>query len=140
MTASPRVSHQDEFVQMVDGVQDYGIFLLDSEGYVMSWNAGAKRMKGYTPDEIIGQHFSKFYPAQAIERDWPEYELKTAVEQGRFEDEGWRVRKDGTQFWANVVITPWRSKTGQLEGFLKITRDLTARKEAEEQLRALTQQ
>jgi PAS domain S-box-containing protein len=130
---------QSEFVQMVSGVQDYGILLLDRTGHVMSWNAGAGRMKGYEAEEIIGQHFSRFYPADAIARGWPDYELKVAQEQGRFEDEGWRVRKDGTRFWANVVITPWRTRSGQVQGYLKITRDLTSRKQAEEQLADLAQ-
>jgi PAS domain S-box-containing protein len=122
---------------MVEGVQDYGIFLLDPHGIVMSWNAGARNTNGYAAEEIVGRHFSTFYPVEAIQRGWPEYELKVAAEQGRFEDEGWRVRKDGNRFWANVIITPWRNSAGQLQGYLKITRDLTARKRAEEQLEDL---
>ena len=125
---------QEQFVRVVDKVQDYGIFLLDPEGHVMSWNAGARRMNGYIADEIIGQHFSKFYTADAIQRGWPDHELKVAAEQGRFEDESWRLRQDGTQFWANVVITPWRDDAWTLCGFLKITRDMTARKQADEKL------
>jgi PAS domain S-box-containing protein len=119
---------------VVNKVQDYGIFLLDPEGHVMSWNEGAQRINGYQPEEIIGQHFSRFYPTEAIQRGWPDHELKVASEQGRFEDENWRLRRDGTQFWANVVITPWRDEVGTLHGFLKITRDMTARKQAEEKL------
>src|SRR5438309_1097276 len=130
---------QSEFVQMVNGVQDYAILLLDPTGHVMSWNAGAARIKGYDAEEIIGQHFSKFYTADAVARGWPDYELKVANEQRRFEDEGWRVRKDGSHFWANVVITPWLDKSGDLQGYLKITRDLTTRKQAEEQLADLAQ-
>jgi PAS domain S-box-containing protein len=133
------VAQQSDFVQMVNGVQDYGILLLDPTGHVMSWNAGAARIEGYDAEEIIGQHFSRFYTAEAVARGWPDYELKVANEQGRFEDEGWRVRKDGSHFWANVVITPWLGKSGDLQGYLKITRDLTARKQAEEQLADLAQ-
>jgi PAS domain S-box-containing protein len=133
-SARPILPHEDEFVRMVEGVQDYAILLLNAEGFVMSWNAGAARIKGYEAEEVIGRHFSTFYPPDSIERGFPEYELRVAAEQGRFEDEGWRVRKDGSRFWANVVITPWRTAAGELQGYLKITRDLTLRKEAEEQL------
>jgi PAS domain S-box-containing protein len=135
MSLSHRIPDQQyEFVQMVSGVQDYGIFLLDPTGHVTSWNAGAGRIKGYDAEEIIGQHFSRFYPPEAVAKGWPDYELRVANEQGRFEDEGWRVRKDGTHFWANVIITAWRSRSGELQGYLKITRDMTARKEAEDQM------
>lgn len=120
---------------MVSGVQDYAIFLLTPDGVVNSWNAGAERIKGYQADEIIGKHFSVFYPAEALERGWPEFELSVAASEGRFEDEGWRVRKDGTRFWANVVITAWKDQAGKLLGYLKITRDLTERQEAEIALR-----
>ena len=122
-----------QFDQLVDGVRDYAIFLLDANGYIVSWNQGAERIKGYTADEIIGKHFSTFYTAESIERGWPLYELKVARREGRFEDEGWRVRKDGSRFWAGVTITALRDRHGGSEGFLKITRDLTARKQAEEQ-------
>jgi PAS domain S-box-containing protein len=122
-----------QFDQLVDGVRDYAIFLLDANGYIVSWNQGAERIKGYTADEIIGKHFSTFYTAESIERGWPQYELKVARREGRFEDEGWRVRKDGSRFWAGVTITALRDRHGRSEGFLKITRDLTARKQAEEQ-------
>jgi PAS domain S-box-containing protein len=135
MGSSHRIlPEQYEFVRMVSQVQDYAIFLLDPQGHVMSWNAGAARINGYSAHEIIGQHFSRFYPREAVERGWPDYELQKAAEQGRFEDEGWRVRKDGTQLWANVVITPWRTNGSEIRGYLKITRDMTARKEAEEKL------
>ena len=120
---------------LVEGVRDYAIFMLDPQGRVVTWNAGAERIKGYKADEIIGQHFSKFYPQEAIDRGWPAHELKVATAEGRFEDEGWRVRKDGSQFWANVVITALRDEQGQLRGFSKVTRDLTERKQAEESLR-----
>lgn len=121
---------------LVESVQDYAIFALDPDGYILSWNAGAQRFKGYTADEIIGKHFSIFYPRQLVAEGFPEFELRTAANTGRFEDEGWRIRKDGSRFWANVVITALRDKaTGKLLGFAKVTRDLTERREAEEALR-----
>ena len=113
---------EGRFRLLVEGVQDYAIFLLDPEGHVASWNAGAERIKGYKAEEIIGQHFSLFYPQEAIDRGWPEHELKVARAEGRFEDEGCRLRKDGTQFWANVAITAVR-RGRDLRGFSKITRD-----------------
>ena len=122
----------DQLRLLVQGTADYAIFMLDPEGHVASWNSGAERIKGYKADEIIGQHFSQFYPPEAIARSWPAQELEIAKAEGRFEDEGWRVRKDGTQFWANVVITALRDDKGVLRGFSKVTRDLTARKQAEE--------
>ena len=125
----------DLFQRLVEGVRDYAIFMLDPGGHIMSWNSGAQRIKGYAASEIIGQHFSKFYPQEAIDRKWPQYELEMAVKQGQFEDEGWRVRKDGTQFWANVVITPMIGDDGTLLGYSKVTRDLTDRREHEERLR-----
>ncbi|HEU4884388.1 MAG TPA: PAS domain S-box protein [Longimicrobium sp.] len=120
---------------LVDSVQDYAIFLLDSDGHILTWNRGAERIKGYTPREIIGQHFSIFYTADAKARRHPEFELQVAARDGRYEEEGWRLRKDGSRFWANVVITALRNPRGDLVGFAKITRDLTARKQAEESLR-----
>jgi PAS domain S-box-containing protein len=120
---------------LVEGTADYAIFMLDSQGCVVTWNLGAARLKGYQADEIIGQHFSRFYPSEAIERGWPEHELTVARSVGRFEDEGWRLRKDGTLFWANVVLTALRDTRGILRGFSKVTRDLTTRREAEEVLR-----
>jgi PAS domain S-box-containing protein len=124
-----------QFDRLVAGVQDYAIFLLDPDGRVASWNTGAQRLKGYAADEIIGEHFSRFYPQDALDRRWPEHELEWAARSGRFEDENWRLRKDGTPFWANVVITAVRDETGELRGFLKITRDLTERRMAEQALR-----
>jgi PAS domain S-box-containing protein len=124
---------ESQFRRLVAGVRDYAIFLLDSQGHIASWNEGAERIKGYRADEIIGRHFSVFYPPESIARRWPEYELKIAGEEGRFEDEGWRLRKDGSRFWAAVTITALRNHNHETEGFLKITRDLTARKEAEAQ-------
>jgi len=120
---------------LVESVQDYAIFALDPDGYILSWNAGAKRLKGYTRQEIIGRHFSIFYPPEDIARGKTKWELEIAAREGRFEDEGWRVRKDGTQFWANVTITALRAPDGELVGFAKITRDLTERRDAEEELR-----
>jgi len=120
---------------LVESVQDYAIFALDRDGRILSWNAGAERFKGYTADEVLGRHFSIFYPRERIAERFPEYELEQATEHGRFEDEGWRIRKDGTRFWANVVITALRDGHHQLLGFAKVTRDLTARRAAEEALR-----
>jgi len=125
---------------LVEGTKDYAIFLLDAQGRVASWNPGAERIKQYRAEEILGQHFSRFYPKEAVERGWPEYELEVARAEGRFEDEGWRVRKDGTKFWANVVITALYDEAGDLQGFSKITRDMTERKQAEENTRRLLQE
>jgi PAS domain S-box-containing protein len=131
---------EERFRLLVESVKDYAIFLLNPLGLVASWNAGAQRIKQYEADEIIGQHFSRFYTPDAIKRGWPEYELKVAQAEGRFEDEGWRVRKDGSQFWANVVITALRAESGALRGYAKITRDMTDRKRAEESARALLEE
>ncbi|NUO71999.1 MAG: PAS domain S-box protein, partial [Frateuria sp.] len=122
---------------LVEAVTDYGIFLLDTSGHIVSWNSGAQKLKGWTREEILGRHFSIFYPRDAIERGWPDEELRRATADGRFEDEGWRVRKDGSRFWANVVITALRDPaTGELTGFAKVTRDLTERRRHEEELSA----
>jgi PAS domain S-box-containing protein len=125
----------DLFQRLVEGVRDYAIFMLDPNGHVMTWNVGAQRIKGYAAGEIIGRHFSAFYTPDAIERKWPQHELEAAAREGQFEDEGWRVRKDGTRFWANVVITPMHADDGSLLGFSKVTRDLSERRAHEEQLR-----
>jgi PAS domain S-box-containing protein len=117
---------------MVDSVRDYAIFMLDTSGHVASWNRGAERIKGYSADDIIGHHFSQFYPPEDIASDKPGMELRVATAEGRFEDEGLRVRKDGTMFWANVIITPVRDEDGTLLGFAKVTRDLTERRAAED--------
>ncbi|HEX7082394.1 MAG TPA: PAS domain S-box protein [Gammaproteobacteria bacterium] len=123
------------FRQLVETVRDYGIFMLDPTGRVVTWNEGARRIKGYTAEDIIGSHFSRFYPQEAIDRGWPDYELARAAADGRFEDESWRVRKDGTLFWANVVITALHDADGNLIGFSKVTRDLSERRRREEALR-----
>ena len=125
----------DPYRQLVLGVQDYAIFLLDREGRIVSGNRGAERLKGYAAGEIIGRHFSVLYPAEAIERLWPQRELKMAQESGRLEDKGWRLRKDGSRFWADVVITALHDENGVLRGFSNITRDLTERRRQQETLR-----
>jgi len=127
------VQSGEPFRLLVESVKDYAIFMIDPRGYIESWNLGAENIKGYKAGEIIGKHFSIFYPEEDIQRDKPGYELKVAAEVGRFEDEGWRIRKDGSRFWANVVITALRDKEGTLRGFGKVTRDLTDRKLAEEE-------
>jgi hypothetical protein len=132
--AAEQALHQSEqrFRLLVGAVSDYGIFMLDPTGRVASWNEGAERIKGYTANEIIGRHFSTFYPEEKIAAGFPQYELEVAAREGRFEDEGWRIRKDGSRFWANVVITALRNEQGKLIGFAKVTRDLTERRAAEE--------
>ena len=123
----------DVFRLVVEGVTDYAIFMLDARGYVASWNAGAERIKGYSAREVIGTHFSRFYPEEDAARGKPARALAQAAKDGRFEDEGWRVRKDGTRFWASVVITAIRDEDGALRGFAKVTRDVTERKRAEDE-------
>lgn len=133
-----QTTSEETFRLLVENTKDYAIFMLDVDGRVMTWNVGAQRIKGYRADEIIGQHFSVFYAPEAVESGWPEQELKYAIRDGRFEDEGWRVRKDGTRFMANVIITAIRDETGELRGFGKVTRDVTERKLHEEQVQQLT--
>jgi PAS domain S-box-containing protein len=131
----------DEFFRLlVDSVQDYAIFLLSPSGTVMTWNTGAERIKGYKAAEIIGQHFSQFYTQEARENHWPDRELEIASQQGRFTDEGWRVRKDGTMLWASVTITALRLPNGELRGFSKVTRDLTERRALEERTQELNKE
>ena len=129
--------HTDDgrFRLLIQSVTDYAIYMLDPSGIVVSWNPGAERFKGYTESEIIGQHFSRFYTEEDLATDLPRRALETAATEGRFEQEGWRVRKDGTRMWAHVVIDPIRDPTGTLLGFAKITRDITARQAAQEALR-----
>ena len=123
---------------LVESVIDYAIFVLDPAGHVVSWNPGAERLKGYAADEIIGRHFSIFYPEEEDRAENVARQLEIAARDTRFEAEGWRLRKDGSRFWANVVITALRDDRGELKGFAKITRDLTERRNAEEQARALS--
>ncbi len=135
-TNEQRVADSERHLRLlIESVQDYAIFMLDPQGIVASWNPGAQRVKGYSPGEVIGRPFSIFYPQEAIDRRWPQEELRLARELGRFEDEGWRVRKDGSLIWANVVITAVRDEQGELVGFSKVTRDLTERRRHEEQLK-----
>jgi PAS domain S-box-containing protein len=134
-TSTSGYAHEEPFRLLVESVRDYAIFMLDPGGHVVTWNTGAELIKGYRADEIIGEHFSKFYPPEAAARGHPANELKVATEVGRFEEEGWRVRKDGTRFWANVVITALRDRSGKLVGFGKVTRDLTQRRAHEEELK-----
>jgi len=125
----------DLYRMMVEAVADYAIFALDATGHVTSWNIGAERIKGYKREEILGQHFSRFYTAEANARNWPGMELEAAARIGRFEDEGWRVRKDGSEFWANVIITALHDAQGKLIGFGKVTRDMTEQRRTAEALR-----
>jgi len=130
----------ERFRLLVEGIREYAIFMLDPKGRVATWNKGAERLKQYHADEIIGEHFSKFFPPEDKAAGKPEKELKIAIEKGRAEHEGWRVRKDGTRFWALVVITPIYDDQGKLAGFGKVTRDLSEKREAEEQLRTSEEQ
>jgi diguanylate cyclase (GGDEF)-like protein/PAS domain S-box-containing protein len=125
---------EERLTLLIEGVRDYAIFLLDPAGLVVTWNEGARRIKGYTAGEIVGQHFSKFYTAESVEQGVPAQELKTAKGKGRSEDEGWRVRKDGSLFWANVIITALRDKSGRLRGFAQVTRDFSERQAAQDEL------
>jgi PAS domain S-box-containing protein len=129
-----------QFRLLVAGVTDYALYMLDPNGIITSWNAGAERIKGYTSDEIIGQHFSKFYPERDRAAGVPSRALHTASQEGRFETEGWRVRKDGTLFWANAVVDAIRDENGDLVGFAKITRDITERRDAQNALQEAQQQ
>ncbi len=126
---------EERFRLLVKGVKDYAIFTLVPAGRVTSWNEGARRIKGYEPEEIIGEHFSRFYPEEDLQRGKPEREIEVALAEGRVEDEGWRVRRDGSRFWANVVITTLRDEAGRLRGFSKVTRDITERKNTEDALK-----
>src|SRR6266705_5590592 len=132
MRPMPPEALGDQFALLVSSVVDYAIFMLDAAGVVVTWNEGAQRIKGYHADEIIGRHFSVFYPTEDARNRKPDWELEVARREGRYEEEGWRVRKDGTRFWASVVITALRDETGRLRGYAKVTRDLTERKRQEE--------
>lgn len=133
---------EERFRLMVESVRDYAIFMLDTEGRITSWNKGAQLNKGYDAAEVIGRHFSIFYPQDKLDIGWPQHELEVALRDGRFEDEGWRLRKDGSRFWANVVITAIHDPDGRHLGFVKVTRDLTASRRIhalEQQERRLTE-
>lgn len=131
---------EERFRLLVEGVTDYAIFMLDPTGHILTWNTGAQLIKGYTADEIIGRHFSVFYPPEDVDNRKPEWELRIARHEGKYEEEGWRVRKDGSRFWANVLITALFDQHGELRGFGKVTRDMTERKQAEEQREQLRDQ
>src|SRR5712664_3126363 len=133
---SPKLAEaQEHFQLLVAGVEDYAIFLLDPGGHVISWNAGAERIKGYRAEEIIGAHFSVFYRPEDVQTGHPGKELEIARHAGHYREEGWRLRKDGTPFWASVLINAVRDADGEISGFLKITRDLTDLRRGEEALR-----
>ena len=130
--AESRLYQSDQMFRMlVQGVRDYAIYLLDPDGMVSNWNPGAEAIKGYREEEIVGRHFSRFYTEEDRQNREPEKALETATREGRFEKEGWRVRKNGERFWANVVIDSIYDDTGQLAGFAKITRDITERRDAQ---------
>jgi PAS domain S-box-containing protein len=131
---------EERFRLLVEGTKDHAIFMLDPSGRIASWNPGAERIKKYRTEEIVGQHFSRFYSAEDVQAGKPEKELQVAAAEGRYEEEGWRLRKDGSRFWANVVITALRDDGGKLRGFSKITRDVTERKQAEENARRLLEE
>ncbi|GAB3388619.1 hybrid sensor histidine kinase/response regulator [Massilia agri] len=133
--AAPALTDEQRFQYLISGISDYAIYMLDPAGHVKSWNAGAQRFKGYQPQEILFQHFSRFYTPEDQASGLPARALAQALEHGKFEAEGWRVRKDGTRFWAHVVIDPIYDEHGNLLGYAKITRDVTARKQAEDALR-----
>lgn len=129
------LSDDERYRLLVEAVTDYAIYMLDPAGIVTSWNPGAERFKGYKAAEIIGKHFSQFYSEEDRKSGLPARALETARREGKFESEGWRIRKDGTRFWAYVVIDPIRRPSGEIVGYAKITRDLTERKAAEDTLR-----
>jgi len=131
---------EQRFRLLIEGVKDYAIFTLTPDGYVTSWNLGAERIKGYRADEIIGRHFSCFYPEEDIRNGKPEQELRAAISEGRIEDEGWRVRKDGSKFWADTVITALSDSAGHLQGFSKVSRDITERKRAQDKIQELSKE
>lgn len=139
-TPEPTRQNADLFRLLVETVRDYAIFVLDPDGRVLTWNEGARAIKGYNTDEIVGQHFSKFYLPEAVQSGWPSRELALAEREGRFADEGWRVKKDGSSFWASVIITALRDPEGRLTGFAKVTQDLTERKQGEERIQELNKE
>jgi PAS domain S-box-containing protein len=131
---------EERYRLLVESVKDYAIYMLDPEGHVVTWNEGAQRIKGYTAEEILGRHFSAFYPPEDGAAGKPQRLLEAAARDGRVEDETWRVRKDGSRFWADVVVTALRDPEGRLRGFAKVTRDLTERRRNEEQARQLARE
>ncbi len=135
----PSPARAEEFALLIDAVEDYAIFLMSPEGEIRSWNRGATRVMGYEEKEIVGRHFSTFYGPEDLAAEKPKYELEVAAREGRIEDEGWRVRKDGNRFWANTIITALRDESGKVSGFAKVTRDVTTRRQAEEELRQSTE-
>jgi len=141
LTRTESYRHSNDIYRLlVDSVKDYAIFVLSPEGSVLTWNPGAQALKGYSRHEIIGQHFSKFYLPQAVESGWPMRELAMADKEGRFADEGWRVRKDGSVFWASVIITALRDSAGRLSGFAKITRDMSEQRDTAERINNLNRE
>lgn len=122
---------ETRFRLLAEGAKEYALFMLDPAGFVTNWNPGAERIKGYRAEEIVGRHFSCFYPPEAVKEGRPESALVAAASRGRFEDEGWRVRKDGSRFWARVIIAAIRNDLGKLQGFAKITKDMSAGKPAD---------
>jgi PAS domain S-box-containing protein len=145
--AGPALGHSSDsssngelFRHLLDSIKDYAIIVLSPEGNVLTWNLGAEAMMGYSKQEILGTHFSKFYLSEAVESGLPVQELVIAEGDGRFVDEGWRIRKDGSTFWATVVVTPLRDSTGELCGFAKVTQDCTGRRDAEERIKRLSAQ
>jgi PAS domain S-box-containing protein len=126
---------EERFQILIESIQDYAIYILDPDGFVISWNAGAQRIKGYSAPEVIGKHFSRFYTPDDVRVNKPKRNLEIAAAQGKYEDESVRLRKDGSAFWANVLITPIRDTSGNLSGFAKVVRDITERKESEQRLR-----
>src|SRR3954468_15018774 len=131
---------EERFRLLVESVKDYAIFMLDPYGYITTWNEGARRIKGYEAEEIVGEHFSIFYPEEDVERAHPDEELRVAAAEGSYEEEGLRVRKDGSTFFANVLITALRDDDGELRGFAKVTRDITEHKAAEEREQLLVRE
>jgi PAS domain S-box-containing protein len=131
---------EERFRLLIDGVKDYAIFVLNPDGNVASWNQGAEGIKGYRANEIIGRHFSCFYPPEDVQNGKPERELQEAIAEGRYEEEGWRIRKDGSRFWANVIITPLKDGNGKLRGFSKVTRDITEQKRTRQQIEQQNQE